>query len=245
MNFDLSDPSSFILTIDILGTIVFAISGALAAGHKRMDIFGVVVLACTTAIGGGTLRDLVLGLTPVGWVSNPLALYLAGGTGLITWALDRWYHLPDKLLFYVDAAGLAIFTVTGFEKGMQVTNDPAIAAVMGVMTGVFGGIIRDVLAGEVPLILRQEIYASASLIGAILYGFMRQHEGLYPFAVYTAVGAILAVRLIALNWHLSLPVFTPRERATKPLDGDTSISKEIDKTKQDQTEDKDSQDKNS
>lgn len=214
MDFNLTDPSKFILTIDVLGTIVFAISGALAAGQKRMDIFGVVVLACTTAIGGGTLRDLVLGLTPVSWVTDPFALYLAAASGLITWAIDRWYHLPDRLLFYVDAAGLAIFTITGFEKGFEVTNDPFIAAIMGVMTGVFGGIIRDVLAGEVPLILRQEIYASASLIGAILYGILRQYTWAQPFAVYIAVSAILAVRLMALRWQLSLPVFTPRERNT-------------------------------
>ena len=144
--------------LDLVGTGVFAITGALAAGRKRMDVFGVVVLGCVTALGGGTLRDLILGIRPVFWISGTHYLVVAAIAAMGTYLLARRGSLPTIGLVYLDAVGLAVFTIIGFQKGFHVTHEYSIAIVMGVMTGVFGGIIRDVLSAEVPLIFRREIF---------------------------------------------------------------------------------------
>jgi uncharacterized membrane protein YeiH len=139
---------SVIHILDLIGTAVFAITGALAAGKKKMDIFGVVVLGCVTALGGGTLRDVILGSRPVFWISDTMYLVVAMLAAIGTLILARNLRLPSMLLMYADAVGLAVFTVIGFQKGFQVTHTYSVAIVMGVTTGVVGGIIRDVLAGD-------------------------------------------------------------------------------------------------
>jgi len=192
---------------DLIGTAVFAITGALAAGKKKMDIFGVVVLGCVTALGGGTLRDVILDIRPVFWISDPLYLVVAMLAAIGTLILARNLRLPSMLLMYADAVGLAVFTVIGFQKGFQATHTYSIAIVMGVTTGVAGGIIRDVLAGEIPLILRQEIYASASLGGAVLFALLSHFNLASSFTVSVAVLTTLAIRLAALHWNLTLPIF--------------------------------------
>ena len=193
--------------LDLIGTAVFAVTGALAAGKKKMDIFGVVVLGCVTALGGGTLRDVVLGSHPVFWISDTLYLAVAILAALGTLVLVRVWRFPKRLLMYADAVGLAVFTVIGFQKGFQVTQTYTIAIVMGVITGVVGGIIRDILAGEIPLILRREIYASASLCGAVLIAILSHLKLASSITVTVAIMAILTIRLAALHWNLSLPHF--------------------------------------
>ena len=193
--------------LDLIGTAVFAITGALAAGKKKMDIFGVVVLGCVTALGGGTLRDVILDIRPVFWISDPLYLVVAMLAAIGTLVLARNLKLPSMLLMYADAVGLAVFTVIGFQKGFQATHTYSIAIVMGVTTAVAGGIIRDVLAGEIPLILRQEIYASASLGGAVLFALLNHFNLASSFTVSVAVLTTLAIRLAALHWNLTLPIF--------------------------------------
>jgi len=197
--------------LDFVGTAVFAITGALAAGRKRMDIFGVVVLGCVTALGGGTLRDVILGSYPVFWVSDVRYLGVAAIAALGTFVLAQRLRLPALILMYADAIGLAVFTVIGFQKGFNVTHVYSIAIVMGVITGVVGGIIRDVLSGEIPLILRQEIYASASLCGAALFALLFYLQLPSSFAVPVAIIATLAIRLAALHWNLALPLFRLEE----------------------------------
>jgi len=193
--------------MDLFGVAVFAITGSLAAGKKRMDFFGVVVLATVTALGGGTLRDLVLGSGPVFWVSAPVYLLVAVATAIVTFFLVRFFGLSLKLLSVADAFGLAVFTVLGTQKALDMGISPGIAVVMGVMTGVVGGMIRDVLSGEIPLILRREIYATASLCGAVTFCVVSvalQNQGL---AAITSVIVTLGLRLSAIKWKMSLPLY--------------------------------------
>ncbi len=197
--------------MDLIGTAVFAITGALAAGRKRMDIFGVVVLGFVTALGGGTMRDVILGIRPVFWISDTYYLIVCVIAGIATFVIAQRWKFPPKALMYADGVGLAVFTVIGFQKGFQVTQSYSIAIVMGVTTGVAGGIIRDVLSGEIPLILRREIYASASLCGASLLALMSYLQLQVFYAVTAAVLTTLGVRLAALRWNLALPNFRPEE----------------------------------
>ena len=193
--------------LDLVGTAVFAITGALAAGRKRMDIFGVVVLGCVTALGGGTLRDLILGDLPVFWISSSHYLAIAAIAALATFVLAQRWRLPEIALMYADAVGLAIFTVIGFQKGFYITHDYSIAIVMGMTTGVVGGILRDVLSGEIPLIFRREIYSSASLCGAAVLTLLVHFQLPNAFSVSAAVLTTLAIRFAALHWNLALPQF--------------------------------------
>jgi uncharacterized membrane protein YeiH len=196
---------------DLAGTAVFAITGALAAGRKRMDIFGVVVLGCVTALGGGTLRDVVLGSRPVFWISDTLYLAVASLAAIGTFLLAQRFRFHGNVLMVADAIGLAVFTVIGFQKGFQQTQEYSIAIVMGVATAVVGGIIRDLLSGEIPLILRREIYASASLCGAALLALLSYLQLPSPLAVPAAFLSSLLIRLAALHWNLALPLFRLEE----------------------------------
>lgn len=196
-------------TLDIFGTAVFAVSGALAAGRKQMDLFGVVVLAVVTAVGGGTFRDLVLGATPVFWVRDPLYLGTATAAALLTFGAARITRIPPVGLQLADAVGLATFTVIGTQAALVHAVSPAVAVLMGVMTGVLGGMVRDVLAGEVPLVLRREIYATASLCGAVALVGIEAAGAEANVAVGAAATVTLCLRLVALRWKLSLPVFPP------------------------------------
>ena len=197
--------------LDLVGTAIFAITGALAAGRKRMDVFGVVVLGCVTALGGGTLRDVILGNYPVFWISDTAYLKVAAIAAIGTFVLVQRWRLPTIFLMYADAVGLAVFTVIGFQKGFYATHVYSIAIVMGLTTGVVGGIIRDVLSGEIPLILRREIYASASLSGAALLALLSYLQLPSPFNVSLAVLTTLAIRLAALHWNLALPLLRLEE----------------------------------
>jgi len=192
---------------DMLGVAFFAIAGALSAGRKRMDLFGVLVLGCVAALGGGTLRDVILGAYPIFWIEAPYYFVLAVVAAACTFFMARRWRPPVRLMMYADAGGLAVFTVIGFQKGFLVSQSYGVAIVMGVVTGVVGGIVRDVLSGEVPLIFRREIYASASLCGAVFLALVSRFYEFGPLAVAISVSATLAIRLSAIRWKISLPVF--------------------------------------
>ena len=196
--------------LDLFGVAVFACSGALAAGQKRMDLFGVVVLAFVTAVGGGTLRDLVIGTTPVFWVRDPLYVWVALAAALLTFVVAHVRPLRSNLLVIADAFGLAVFTVVGTRIGVDQLGPGVIAAMTGVMSGVFGGIIRDVLVNRVPLVLRHEIYASAALLGAITLQLLDALDIPSPAPALIAGTLVLALRLAALHWRLHLPAFPGR-----------------------------------
>ncbi len=194
--------------LDLFGVVVFAVTGSLAAGRKHLDLFGVVVLALATALGGGTLRDLILDAAPIFWVSDPVYLYAAIAAAIITFLTSGIPSTSTKALQTADAVGLAVFTVIGCQKAMDSQVPLVIVAIMGVMTGVVGGMIRDILAGEIPLILRREIYATAALIGACFYIFISYFLRKEVLAIYMTISLILVLRLAAIRWQLSLPVFT-------------------------------------
>lgn len=199
--------STAVYALDLFGTAVFAVSGALAAGRKQMDFFGAAVLAVVTAVGGGTFRDLVLGRTPVFWVGDAAYIVLAVGAGIAAFFVARYARYLRGLLAVADAVGLATFTVIGTRIAMDEGATPVIAVMMGIMTGVLGGMVRDLLAGEIPLVLRREIYATASLIGALVYVVLATNWGHSPIIVVSAALVTLGIRLVALRWHLTLPRF--------------------------------------
>ncbi len=159
--------ATLIAILDLFGVAVFAVTGALVASRKQMDIVGFALLATVTGIGGGTLRDLLLGFSPVFWVHQPIYVVICVAVaGLVFFTA----HVPEsryRLLLWLDALGLSVFCVVGADKAMEAGTGAFIAIVMGVITATFGGLVRDVLGGEIPVILRKEIYASAALAGSI------------------------------------------------------------------------------
>lgn len=198
--------------LDLCGVAVFAVTGALVAGRKSMDIFGVIVLAVVTAIGGGTTRDIILGSYPVFWIISPEYVLIALIAAIFTIVTVRFFNIPQSILLIADAIGLAIFTITGTEKALSMDVNPGIAIAMGMITGVVGGMIRDVLCSEIPIILRKEIYATASLIGAITYWLIITTTNLTNIAVIVAIIVIFGLRLSAIRWNLALPRFDYRQK---------------------------------
>lgn len=193
---------------DLCETAVLAHSGALAAGCHRMDPFGVIVLASVTAIGGGSIRDTLLGTTPVFGIRDPNYIIVILATILLTLVFIRKpKKVPQYTLPVADAFGLARFTVIGAEKALNLGLSGMIAVVMGLITGVGGGIIRDVLCRQVPMILRTEIYATASICGGIGYTVALQLGAANKAAFGFAMISALLIRLAAIKWHLKLPAF--------------------------------------
>ena len=188
---------------------VSAVSGVLAARGKQVDLFGVLVLALVTAFGGGTVRDLMLGDLPVAWTrdANYVGTALAAGMG--TFFVVRFRELPLNWLLVADAFALALFTIIGARKALGFHVAPAIAVVMGVITGVVGGMLRDVLTGEIPLVFRPQIYlyATAALLGAFGYVLCARFLPDEQASMFIGTGITLVLRLAAIRWKLGLPVF--------------------------------------
>jgi len=193
--------------VDLCGVAVFAVTGALVAGRKRMDIFGVIVLAIVTALGGGTTRDIILGAYPVFWITSPNYVLIALAAAIFTIIIVRFFKIPQNILLIADAIGLAIFTVTGTEKALAMDINPGIAIAMGLITGVVGGLIRDILCGDIPIILRNEFYATASLSGAVIYWLIISMFQQTNIAIIVAILVIFGLRLAAIRWKLALPRF--------------------------------------
>lgn len=192
---------------DLFGVIVFAITGSLAAGKNRLDLFGGLVLALVTALGGGTLRDLILGKHPIFWISDLTYIYFVAATALIVFVIARYKKLPERTLLIADAFGLAIFSVLGAQVAIQEGVPGLVAVIMGMLTGVAGGIIRDILSNQIPLILRQEIYATAALTGAAVYVVLHQIWDVSQLNLVLAAAVTLVLRLAAIKWNFSLPTF--------------------------------------
>nr|WP_279610939.1 TRIC cation channel family protein [Vibrio gelatinilyticus] len=194
--------------VDLFGTAIFAVSGVILAGRLKMDPFGVIVLGSVTAIGGGTIRDMSLGATPVFWITDTTYLWVIFITCLTAMLLIR--H-PRRLAWWVlpvcDAVGLAVFVGIGVEKALSYQDSYMVAIIMGVITGCGGGIIRDVLAREIPMVLRSEVYATACIVGGSGYALALMF-GCHPSTAFlTCIVTTLILRLAAIRWHLSLPTF--------------------------------------
>lgn len=193
--------------IDLAGVAVFAISGTLMAYKKQMDGFGVIVLASVTAIGGGTLRDMILDL-PVFWVNDPSFFYVIILAALLTIVWLRLSHrFPLRYLLVADAIGLAFFNVMGLQKALEYGASPFVAIALGTMTGVFGGLIRDVICREVPLVLKGELYATTCILGGATFLLAQFFHFSNEICMLAAMVSTLGSRLMAMKWHWQLPVF--------------------------------------
>jgi uncharacterized membrane protein YeiH len=196
--------------LDHFGIAVGALTGVLAARGRRLDLFGVLVLALVAALGGGSLRDVIAGDTPVNWLRSPPYLYTACLTGITAFFACRTWEPPAILLQIADAFALAFFTIAGTQKGLGLGFAIAPAIALGVITGVAGGIIRDVLTGRVPMVFQPEIYlyATAAFVGALSYCLLLPMIG-NPLVMWLGVATTLVLRLSAIRYRLALPVFPP------------------------------------
>ncbi len=191
--------------LDLIGTLVFAISGSLMAKQHDFDIFGAAVVAFVTALGGGTIRDLLIGVAPVGWMSNPqyLVAVLMGVTLVLIF--PTYLLKLRRTMFLFDTIGIGIFTLIGIQKAMGLGLSPMISLMMGVVSAVFGGVIRDILCNEVPLIFRKEIYATACLAGGGIYLFSIYLGVNNNVAMVTSVCIIIGIRLFSVMKQIALP----------------------------------------
>jgi uncharacterized membrane protein YeiH len=199
--------------LDWFGICAFALSGTLVASRKRMDIVGFALLGCVTGIGGGTVRDILLGSLPVFWVKQPAYLLTCVLVSCAAFFVAHLVHSRLRLLLWCDAVGVALFSVTGAEVALSLGVGPAIAIAMGVATATFGGVIRDILGSEIPIILRREVYVTAALLGAAVY-VVGQYLGLAKdVSLVAGFVAALALRSAAIAFDLSLPVFARSDTA--------------------------------
>ena len=201
--------------LELLGVAVFAVSGVLAAGRKRLDVLGITVIAVVTAIGGGTLRDLLLDRHPIFWIANTTHLWVILGATGVTLGYLRFWIATRRALLVADALGLAFFTIAGVQITEQAGYSDLIALLMGTITGVAGGVLRDVLTAEIPLVMRPGLlYATAAIVGAATYLLL---EGLHvpsDMAALAGMGVIAGLRLAAILWRLELPaVGLPEDEA--------------------------------
>ena len=193
--------------LDLLGVAVFAVSGALAAGRTGLDLVGVVVIAALTAVGGGTLRDLLLDRHPVFWIADPSYLVVITAAALLTVVYARVLPPPGSALLVADALGLALFTMSGAQIAESAGLSPIIVVLMGTMTGVAGGVLRDVVSGRIPLILRRDVYATAAIAGVSLYLVLQASGAGRPWSFGVGMTAVVVLRLVAIAWGLQLPTF--------------------------------------
>ena len=201
------------LTIVYLVAIVAeAMSGALAAGRRNMDIFGVAVIAFVTALGGGTVRDMILGRFPIGWTQHPPYIYLVIGAGLLTTLLARHMHRLKRVFLLLDAMGLIAFSLIGCNVAREMGYAFPVIVMAGMITGICGGILRDVLCNPVPVVFRRERYASVSLIVCVLFLGLLQLGLHLDLSTAISFGVGLSLRLLAIWRCWRLPIFSFQER---------------------------------
>lgn len=191
--------------IDILGTMVFAISGALTAYEKKMDVFGISAVAFITALGGGTLRDLLMGSTPVAWMSDSLYFIMISMGISIALIFKNKVQRLRKTFFLFDTIGIATFTMLGLQKALAIGLSPIVCVMMGMISAVFGGVIRDIVCNEIPLIFRKEIYAVTCLLGGVVFFALRYFEVPNDWNLLISMGVIMGIRILAVRLNWSLP----------------------------------------
>ncbi len=200
----------FLYGLGIAASVVCGATGVLEAGRKRIDLFGAITAGIAASLGGGTIRDLLLD-RQVFWIADQTYLIATILAAIATFFMARRFCLPGKLFLIPDAVGLALFTVVGTQVALQFQTPWLVASLMGVITAVFGGLLRDVLSNEVPLVFTSELYATAAWLGAIIL-ILLQHLGADPVSAgFVAMGICFLVRMAALRWGLTLPRFTSGE----------------------------------
>jgi uncharacterized membrane protein YeiH len=204
--------TNLMLVIYLIAIAAEAMSGALAAGRRNMDIFGVAVIAFVTALGGGTIRDVILGRFPIGWTQHPEYVYLVISAGLLTTLIARHMHHLYRIFLALDAMGLVAFSLIGCNIALALDYPTIVVIMSGMITGISGGILRDVLCNQVPVVFRRELYASVSLAVCALFLLLKtQGVGMNLNTVICFTSG-LALRLLAIHFHWRLPTFTYRER---------------------------------
>ncbi len=195
----------FIQILDIIGTIAFAISGALAALSKKLDAFGVIIIAFVTAAGGGTLRDILLGVSPVSWMTNMNLVYTILICVIVTFIFSKRLLKLRKTLFLFDSVGIGIYTVVGLEMGLIAGLHPIICVTLGCISACFGGVIRDILVNEIPVIFRKNIYATACIAGGSVY-FILLRFNVPENIIFIASGvSVIMIRILAVHFKWQLP----------------------------------------
>lgn len=194
-----------LLLFDYIGTVAFAISGTITAAQKRFDIFGAAFCGFVTAVGGGTLRDMMLGSTPVAWMQNMNYFWLIIAGVLVTVIFGKQVMKLKRTLFLFDTIGIAVFTILGMKKALMMGISPAMAVMMGLSSAVVGGIIRDTLCNEVPLIFHREVYATACIIGALTYLALNRIGVSEVVCEIATVLVIIAIRVVVVKLDIALP----------------------------------------
>lgn len=201
---------TFIYVLDLIGTFVFALSGLITAVQRRFDIVGSVLIAFVTAIGGGTTRDLLIGATPVGWMQDVNYVYVIAATIPICYFFYTTIVKWRKSFFIFDTIGIALFTILGVQKTLALGLHPIIAVMMGTVSACFGGVVRDVLTNEIPLIFQKEVYATACFAGAVVYLI----TSLFPLPNYVEmippIIVVITIRVLAVYFKWEIP-FNPRK----------------------------------
>ncbi|WP_243739342.1 trimeric intracellular cation channel family protein [Flavicella sediminum] len=200
------NPMELIIShITIVGSFVFAISGALTAIKKKLDPFGILIVSFITAVGGGTLRDMLLAERDVFWLYETKIIYAVLTGGIIAMVLKDRLDFFNKPMFFYDSVGLGLFTITGVQIGLGANLEPIICVLLGTVTGVFGGVIRDVLVNKIPVIFKKEIYATASIFGGILYLVLTKLDVENPYVQIIPIISIILIRILAVTFNISLP----------------------------------------
>jgi uncharacterized membrane protein YeiH len=195
----------FYFLMDLLGTVAFAISGVLVAMEKRLDLFGVFIIAFVTAVGGGTLRDLLIGNTPVAWMLESTYIVTIVGTVILAIVFREKLKYLRRSLFLFDTLGIGLYTMVGIEKGLYANLLPVMCIILGTITASFGGVIRDILCNEIPVIFRKEIYATACVIGGLSYFLLRKLPLDDEYVYLAAILIVIGIRLMAVRFKIVLP----------------------------------------
>lgn len=195
----------FYFITDILGTIAFAISGVLVAMDKKLDLFGIFIIAFVTAVGGGTLRDILIGSTPVIWLRDATYMIVILGAVIFALLLREKIKYLRTSLFLFDTIGIGLYTMVGIEKGLTVGLLPVMCIALGTITASFGGVIRDILCNEIPVIFRKEIYATACIFGGVGYFLLRKLPFDDSYAYVVGIAIIIGIRLLAVKFKITLP----------------------------------------
>lgn len=201
----------FYFLIDILGIISFSISGVLVAIDKKLDLFGVFIIAFVTSVGGGTLRDMLIGNTPVGWMKDLTYVSVIFATVVFAVIFRKRLKHFRKSLFLFDTIGIGLYTMVGIEKGLEAGLLPIMCIILGTITASFGGVIRDILCNEIPVIFRKEIYATACILGGVSYFLLRKLPFDNAYAYVAAIGIVIGVRLLAVIFKITLPSIYKKE----------------------------------
>ena len=194
--------------LDSIGILVFSISGALTAIYKKLDLFGVYCIAFVTALGGGTLRDVMIGRTPVGWMQDMNYIYIITLGFLLSIIFNRYLDRLRISMFLFDSIGLGVFTLIGLDEVIEYGLNPLICVALGTLTATFGGVIRDILCNEIPVLFRKEIYATLSILGGILFFILKGLHFQEDLISLTVALFIISFRLIAFKYNWSLPTGT-------------------------------------